>query len=147
MNVGSPMTQAMPSAWAQSQVSEDRAQLGGRSVDNGHTAATDGDRHIGVREHGSDHRLGFRHDFLRGPVVDAQRGQVDVAEPDPLEPFLPGLREPVPGLGAVADDREAPRRAAPQQHLPLRVGQLLSLVPLLDAAGQRLGEMLLRLPR
>ena len=34
----------------------------------------------------------------------------------------------MPGLGAVADDGEAPRRAAAQHHLPLCVGQLLSLV-------------------
>ena len=107
-------------------------------MDNGDTAATDGDRHIGVREHGPDDRLGFRHDLLRRPVVDAQRGQVDGAEPDPLEPFLPGLREPVPGLRAVADDREAPRRAAAQQHLPLCVGQLLSLVH--DDVGERARE-------
>ena len=41
-----------------------------------------------------------------------QRGQVDPVEPDPLEPLLPRLGEPVPGLGAVPDDGEAPGRAA-----------------------------------
>ena len=34
----------------------------------------------------------------------------------------------MPGLGPVPDDGEAPGRATEQQHLPLRVGQLLSLV-------------------
>jgi hypothetical protein len=70
----------------------------------------------------------LRHDLFRRPVVDAQGGQVDPVEPDPLEPFLPRLREPVPGLGTVPDDGEAPGRAAEQQHLPLCVGQLLSFV-------------------
>ena len=59
-------------------------------------------------------------------------------EPDPLEPFLPRLREPVPGLGAVPDDGEAPGRAAEQQHLPLGVGQLLGLVH--DDVRERAGE-------
>ena len=59
-------------------------------------------------------------------------------EPDPREPFLPRLREPVPGLGAVADDGEAPGRAAEQQHLPLGVGQLLGLVD--DDVRERAGE-------
>ena len=59
-------------------------------------------------------------------------------EPDPLEPFLPRLREPVPGLGTVPDDGEAPGRAAEQQHLPLRVGQLLGLVH--DDVRERAGE-------
>ena len=70
----------------------------------------------------------------------AERGwsQADLAEPDPLEPFPPRLREPVPGLGAVPDDREAPGRAAQQQHLPLRVGQFLSLVH--DDVRERAGE-------
>jgi hypothetical protein len=44
-------------------------------------------------------------------VFDAQQGQVDPVEPDPLDPFLPRLREPVPGLGTVPDDREARGRA------------------------------------
>lgn len=39
-------------------------------------------------------------------------------EPDPTEPFLPGLGEAVPRLGAVADDRQALRRAPQKQHLP-----------------------------
>ena len=41
-------------------------------------------------------------------------------------------------LGAVPDDGEAPGRAAQQQHLPLRVGQLLGLVH--DDVGERPGE-------
>ena len=103
-------------------------QIRGRSVDDGDAGAADGDRHVGVRERGPDDRLGFGHDLFRCPVVDAQRGQVDLAQPDPLQPFLPRLGEPVPGLGPVPDDGEAPGRAAGQQHLPLRVGQFLSLV-------------------
>ena len=69
---------------------------------------------------------------------DAER---DPVEPDALEPLLPRLGEPVPRLGAVADDREAPRRAAQQQHLPLRVGQLLRLVDddVRERPGQRVG--------
>ena len=62
----------------------------------------------------------------------------DPVEPDALEPFLPRLGEPVPGLGAVADDGEAAGRAAEQQHLPLRVGQLLRLVH--DDVRERAGE-------
>ncbi|EST36967.1 hypothetical protein N566_15555 [Streptomycetaceae bacterium MP113-05] len=46
--------------------------------------------------------------------------------------------ETVPGLGAVSDDAEAPRRAAEEQHLPLRVGQFLRLVH--DDVGERAGE-------
>ena len=105
---------------------------------DGDAAAADGGRHVGVREHGPDDRLGLRHDLFRRPVVDAQGGQVDPVEPDPLEPFLPRLGEPVPGLGAVPDDGEAPGRAAEQQHLPLRVGQLLGLVH--DDVRERAGE-------
>ena len=60
------------------------------------------------------------------------------SQPDPLEPFLPRLGEPVPRLGTVPDDREAPGRAAQQQHLPLRVGQLLCLVH--DDVRERAGE-------
>ena len=45
-----------------------------------------------------------------------------------VEPLGPRLGEAVPGLGAVADDRQAARRAATQQHLPLGVGELLRLV-------------------
>jgi energy-coupling factor transporter ATP-binding protein EcfA2 len=106
----------------------DRGQVRGRSVHDGDSAAADGDRHVGVREHGPDDRLGFRHDLFRRPVVDAQGSQADLAGPDPLEPFPPRLGEAVPGLGAVPEDGEAPGRAAQQQHLPLRVGQFLSLV-------------------
>jgi hypothetical protein len=51
-----------------------------------------------------------------------------VVEADPSEPLLPRLAEAVPGLGAVADDGQAPGRAAHQQHLPLGVGELLRLV-------------------
>ncbi|WBB98674.1 hypothetical protein O7543_10210 [Solwaraspora sp. WMMA2080] len=45
----------------------------------------------------------------------------------------------MPGLGAVTDDGETARRAAAQQHLPLRVGQLLRLVDhdVRERAGQR----------
>ena len=67
-----------------------------------------------------------------------REARVDPVEPDPLEPLLPRLREPVPGLGAVPDDGEAPRRAAEQQHLPLGVGQLLRLVH--DDVRERAGE-------
>jgi hypothetical protein len=117
---------------------EDRAQIRRRSVYDGDVGAADRDRHVGVRQYGSDDRLGFGHDMLRRPVVDAQGGQVDPVEPDPLEPFLPRLREPVPGLGAVPDDGEAPGRAPEQQHLPLCVGQFLSLVH--DDVRERAGE-------
>ena len=48
------------------------------------------------------------------------------------------LGEAVPGLCAVADDGEASRRAAQQQHLPFRVGQLLRLVD--DDVCERTGE-------
>ena len=67
-----------------------------------------------------------------------REASVDPVEPDPLEPLLPRLGEPVPGLGAVADDGEAARRAAEQQHLPLGVGQLLGLVH--DDVRERAGE-------
>src|SRR5437868_10246100 len=98
---------------------EDRAQVRSSSVYDGDVAAADGGRHVGVREYGPDDRLGFGHDLLRRPVVDTEGCQVDPVEPDPLEPFLPRLREPVPGLGTVPDDGEAPGWAAEQQHLPL----------------------------
>ena len=137
-NVGSPMTQAIPSACAASQVSRIEPRSEADPCYDGDAGAADGGRHVGVREHGPDDRLGFRHDLFRRPVVDAQGGQVDPVEPDPLEPFLPRLREPVPGLGAVPDDGEAPGRAAEQQHLPLRVGQFLSLVH--DDVRERAGE-------
>src|SRR6185369_14277001 len=101
---------------------ENRVQIRSRSAHDGYAAAADGGRHVGVREYGPDDRLGLRHDLLRRPVVDAQGGQGDPVEPDPLEPLLPRLREPVPGLGTVPDDGEAPGRAAEQQHLPLCVG-------------------------
>src|SRR2546429_8941776 len=110
-NVGSPMTQAIPSACVASQVSRIEPRRSG-SVYDGDIAAADGGRHVGVREHGPDDRLGFRHDLFRRPVVDAQGGHVDPAEPDPLQPFPPRLREPVPGPGAVPDDGEAAGRAA-----------------------------------
>src|SRR6266568_7826091 len=83
---------------------EDRAQIRSRSVYDGDVGAADGGRHVGVREDGPDDRLGFGHDPLRRPVVDAQGGQVDLVEPDPLDPFLPRLREPVPGLNTVPND-------------------------------------------
>ena len=62
----------------------------------------------------------------------------DAVEPDPLEPVLPRLGEPVPRLGAIPDDGEAPRRTAQQQHLPLGVGQFLRLVD--DEVRERAGE-------
>ena len=85
-----------------------------------------------------DDRLGLGHDRLGGAVVDVQRGQVDPVEADPLEALGPRLGEPVPGLGPVPDDRQAARGAARQQHLPLRVGQLLRLVD--DDVRERPGE-------
>ena len=71
-----------------------------------------------------------------------QRGERTSGQPDPLEPVLPRLGEAVPGLGAVADDGEAARRAAQQQHLPLGVGQLLGLVDddVRERAGERVGS-------
>ena len=137
-NVGSPMTQAIPSACAASQVSRIGPRSDADPSCDGDAGAADGGRHVGVREHGPDDRLGFRHDLFRRPVVDAQGSQADPVEPDPLEPFLPRLREPVPGLGTVPDNGEAPGRAAEQQHLPLRVGQFLSLVH--DDVRERAGE-------
>ena len=67
-----------------------------------------------------------------------RRGQGAPVQPDPLEPLLPRLGEAVPGLGAVPDDRQAPGWAADEQHLPLRVGQLLGLVD--DDVRERPGE-------
>ena len=83
---------------------EDRVQIRDRTMDDGDVVAADRGRHVGVREHGPDDRLGFRHDLFRRPVVDAQRGEVDPVKPEPLEPLLPRLGEPLPGLGAVPDD-------------------------------------------
>ena len=65
---------------------------------------------------------------------------VDAVEADALEALLPRLDEPVPRLGAVADDGEAPRRAPQQQHLPLGVGEFLRLVH--DDVRERAGEHL-----
>ncbi len=137
-SAGSPMTQAIPSAWAASQPSRIELSSGAEPCATGSAAAADRGRHVGVREHRPDDRLGLGHDLRRRPVVDAQRGQADLVEADPLEPFLPRLGEPVPGLGPVADDGEAAGRAAQQQHLPLRVGQLLRLVH--DDVRERAGE-------
>src|ERR1700676_861442 len=73
-NVGSPMTQAIPSACAASQVS----RIKPRSEADPYTTGTSLLRmevgNVGVREHSSDDRLGFRHDLFRRPVVDAQGG-------------------------------------------------------------------------
>jgi hypothetical protein len=65
-------------------------------------------------------------------------GDADAVEADACESFLPGLREPAPGLRAVTDDGEAARWAAKQQHVPRRVGELLCLVH--DDVGERPGE-------
>ena len=65
---------------------------------------------------------------LRRAVVDAQAGHRELVEPDAFETLPPRLGESVPGLRAVADDGEASRRAARQQHLPLGVGEFLRLV-------------------
>src|SRR4051794_23206603 len=91
---------------------ENRVQIGRRSVDDGDTGTPDRCRHVGVGEGGLDDGLGFCHDLFGSSVVDVQTSLLDVVEPDSLQPFLPGLYEPVPGLRAVADDGEAPRRAA-----------------------------------
>ena len=88
-NVGSPMTQAIPSACAASQVSRIEPSSEAAPCTTGTSAAADRRRHVGVRKHGPDDRLGFRHHLFGRPVVDAQGGQVDPVEPDPLEPFLP----------------------------------------------------------
>ena len=106
---------------------------------DGDADAADGGRHVGVREDGADDRLGLSHHLRRRSVVDAQGGQVDPVQPDALQPFLPRLGEPVPGLRAVPDDGEAPGRATQQQHLPLGIGQLLSLVH--DDVRERSGEL------
>ncbi len=133
------MTQAIPSACAvtASRV-EDRAQVRDAAVDDGDAGKADGYRHAGVWSTRPDDRLGLRHDLPRRTVVDAQRGRRDPVEPDPLQPLPPRLRETVPGLGAVADDGEAPGRAPQQQHLPLGVGQFLRLVH--DDVRERPGE-------
>src|SRR5690606_30216299 len=81
-------------------------QVGGAAVSDGDARAADGGRHVGVREHGADDRLRLRHDLLRRAVVDGEGGQADAVQADAFEAFLPGLREAVPGLGAVADDGE-----------------------------------------
>ena len=44
----------------------------------------------------------------------------------------------MPCLRAIADDREAPGRAAAQQHLPLGVGEFLRLVH--DDVRERTGQ-------
>jgi hypothetical protein len=72
---------------------EDRAPVRNRPVYHGEVAAADRGRHVGVREHGPDDRLGFGHHLFRRPVVDAQGSQVHLVEPDSLEPFRPRLRE------------------------------------------------------
>ena len=66
--------------------------------------------------------------------------RLHVVEPDPCQPLLPRLRKPVPGLGPVPDDGEAAGRAPGQQHLPLRVGQLLGLVD--DDVREGAGEQI-----
>ena len=49
---------------------DDRVQLGDIPVSHRQIGAADRGRHVGVRQHGADHRLGLRHDLLRRPVVD-----------------------------------------------------------------------------
>ena len=117
---------------------EDRAQLGRGRVPHGDPGPPDGRRHVGVGERSPDDRLRLDHHLRGRAVVDAQRGQLDGVETDPRKALLPRLRETVPGLGAVADDGEAARRAAEQQHLPLGVGQLLRLVH--DDVRERPGQ-------
>ena len=111
-------------------------------VHHGDAVAADRDRHIGVREHSADDRLRRHHHFVWRPVVDAQGRQGDPVESDPVEAFLPRLGEPVPGLGPVSDDGEAPGRAASQHHLPLRVRELLRFVD--DHVGEGPSEQVAR---
>ena len=101
--------------------------------------AADRGRHVGVGDRGPDDRLGLGHDLFRRPVVDGQRRELDPRRGRrAASRSSPRLGEPVPRLGAVADDREAARRAAGQQHLPLGIGQLLRLVH--DDVRERTGE-------
>ncbi len=109
-------------------VGHDLLQVGDAAVDDGESAAADRDRHVGVGQRGPDHRLGLGHHLRRGPVVDAERGDPDVGQPDARQPLLPGLGEAAARLRAVADDGEAAGGTAQQQHLPLGVGELLGLV-------------------
>jgi len=117
---------------------DDQVQIRDASVYDGDVAVADRGRHVGVRQNGPDDRLGLGHDLGRRPIVDAEGGHGDPVEADPFEALRPRLGEAVPGLGAVPDDGEAPRRAAKQQHLPLRVGQLLRLVH--DDVRERAGQ-------
>ncbi len=120
---------------------DDGVQVGHGTVHHGDVTATDRGRHVGVRQHGADHRLGLGHHLLRRPVVDGEARQRHALQTDPLEPLLPRLGEAVPRLRAVAHHREAPGRAALQQHLPLGVGELLRLVDhhVRERAGQQVG--------
>src|SRR3982750_4110480 len=124
-NVGSPMTQAMPSpsACAASQVSTIdpscvadpwrtgtpllRMEVG--TLASGITARMTGSA-LALASAGARELVG------RG-------ARVVPGEPDPLEALLPRLGEPVSGLRAVPDDGEAAGRAARQHHLPLGVRQ------------------------
>src|ERR1039457_6044651 len=137
-NAGSPMTQAIPSACAASQVPriEPRSEtdpcttgtslllLEAGTLASGSTARMTGSASAMTPS-------GVRRLMLREP-------RVCPAARVPPEPFLPRLGEPVPGLGTVPDDGEAQGRAAAQQHLPLCVGQFLSLVH--DDVRERAGQ-------
>src|SRR5262249_20206996 len=116
-NVGSPMTQAIPSpsACAASQVPRIEPSSAAEPWTTGTPGRGEGGGPVGSGAPGRDAGSGSRHALPRRPVVDRQRAQLDRAEAGPFEPFLPRPGEPVPGLGAVPDDREAPGRAAQQQ--------------------------------
>ena len=135
------MTQAIPSACVGEPGVDHRVQVLDPAVHHGHVAAADRRRHVGVRQRGADHRLGLGHHLLRRPVADREGRHGDALQPHAFEPLLPRLGETVPRLRAVAHHREAAGRAALQQHLPLRVGELLRLVDhhVRERPGQQVG--------
>ena len=77
---------------------EDGKPLGG----SGHRdVAVHGFLDARVREHGPDDRFGFRHDLLRGPVVDAQGGHPDPVDPDPRQQYMVPSKSAASHLAAI----------------------------------------------
>ncbi len=107
---------------------EDVVELRGPAAGDGEPARPHRRRDVGVGDRGTDHGFGLLHDLRRRPVVDAEPGDPGPGDPGAREPVLPGLREALPCLRAVADDREAARRTPREEQLPLGVRELLCLV-------------------
>ncbi len=133
------MTQAIPSWCSANHASTTVRQLARARMANGYAGAADRDGHVGVGQHGADHRFGLGHHLGGRAVVHRQRRLRDVVQTDTLQPLLPRLGEAVPGLRAVADDRQAAGGAPREHHLPFRVGQLLGLVD--DDVRERPGQL------